>query len=38
MVGRKGLEDKNQVIEKALLKLNHIVEPKALVEIEALDK
>ena len=37
-MGRKGLEDKNQVIEKALLELNHIVEKKALVEIGMLDK
>ena len=37
-MGRKGLEDMSQAKEKALLELNHIVETKALVEIEALDK
>ena len=34
---RKDLEDKKQVEEKVLTKLNHTVETKALVETEVLD-
>lgn len=35
---RKGLEDMNQVKEKALSKLTHIVERKERIETEVSDK